>query len=282
MSGQADVILNESEALNGAAILKLEDPKTTTKLKEEATDEEITKTIKQLENSLGEIFMSINYLDDPKSNVEDMPKASKLPEELEYDNLDGSLEEMNEEPGRREPAEDQVAEIPRINRDMLRLSLKLNGRPGTPTSRYTPSVYSESDSGIGVSSPMRKKENWPRQSPAEEYSPRLSRNPKDQIWPRLSYQQSPGEDYSPRLSRNQSSMRSTRSFNLDSGKNTPTSLRLNRSFDVETYLGRMTPTDSQAADEMSLRSLTIPMGSTDGRKIIYKKDASPEHLLQLP
>jgi len=210
--------------------------------------EDISEKIKEIEESLGEIFSSINYLENPKLKMADQ---SRLPEEAEYDELDQSLEDLDNR------ITDKVADIPRINRDVLRLSLKLNGRPATPT-RYTPSVYSEADSGLG--SPEVKKNEWPRNS----YQTLIHKNEDDSLFRSLA----------------RSSMRSNRSFHMDNGVGSP-QMTPTRSFNLEPHWGRITP-DLGAGDAVSIRSLTIPVGSTDGRKIISKKDTSPDVFLQPP
>lgn len=213
--------------------------------RQEEKEDEIAKTIKQIENSIGDMFLSINGLEDTRKKFQE---STKLPEEIEYDDLDGSLEDLEEVAGRIEPSEDKVADRPR---DLLRLSFKMNGRPATPTLGYSPSVYSEADSGIGVSSPTKRKDFYPK-SVQQQWSP---------------------EEETSKFLRHSAALRSNRSYNFDNVVHTPKSLRSTNSFNDQGW---------NMQDNISLRSVTIPMGSSDGKKIIYKQDATAERLLQVP
>ena len=63
------------------------------------------------------------------------------------------------------------------------------------------------------------------------------------------------------------------------------SLKSNKSFDLDNYLlNRLTGTNSEFRnfETTSLKSLTVPVGSTDGKKIVKRSETSPEELLNLP
>lgn len=62
------------------------------------------------------------------------------------------------------------------------------------------------------------------------------------------------------------------------------SLRSNKSFDLDHYLlSKSAATwELKNVDATSLRSLTVPVGSTDGKRIVKRSETSPEELLGLP
>lgn len=229
--------------------------------KNEECDIEISKSIKKLDDSLGELYRSLCYLKETET------KPSRKVKDSETDRLsegNGSISQSSHEDGEdKEDQEDKVRDMSPVNKQMVRLSLKMNGN------RQTSSMCSEADSGIGTATPKRA---------------------SDVIWTRLedmpSSPASPASNGSPRILRNGSTLRSNRSYNFEQEnfvRNSP-GFKSSRSFDVENYiLSRLSPTcELRAFDAASLRSLTIPMGCSDGKKIIQRSETSPEDLLNLP
>lgn len=246
-----------------------------------------------LEDSLGQLYFSLCYL-----NANEGANSTKVlfPEEAEYNNLDKSIEELDSDvkPSKNEPKEEQVpvptvihskkrpprlegfdklSEVSARNQDLLRLSLRLNGnRPNTPTLRYgTSSNYSDADSGIGTTTPTKRISDLTTMSTIP--------------WVRLHPEVYDDILATPRINRNTSTTRSNRSYNFENESlNRKTwSLKSNRSLDIDNFfLNRLSPTSEfRNFDVASLQSFSIPVGSSDGRKIIKRSVTSPEGLQNL-
>lgn len=245
-----------------------------------------------LEDSFGQLKRSLCYLDPNESAIS--PKVL-FPEEAEYNDLDKSIENLDdasvtqnkdEKPSedalttpvvtnkKKRPPKLNVSDINPRNKDLLRLGLRQSCNcPNTPVVRYgTSSNYSDADSGIGTTTPTKR------------ISEMTGVN--NVPWVRMNSDVYDDILGSQRINRNTLTVRSNRSYNFDNEnsytRNT-SSLKSNRSFDIENFfLNRLSPTSEfRNFDVASLRSLTIPMGSSDGRKIIKRSETSPEELLSL-
>ncbi|KAK6638400.1 hypothetical protein RUM44_008829 [Polyplax serrata] len=251
-----------------------------------------------LEDSLGQLYLSLCYL---SSNPNGTSLSALFSEESEYNNLDKSIEDMDEverpspngenqtkeettasstgapvprkkkRPPRLEGLE-KFAEITPKNQELLRLSLRLNAnRPNTPTPRHgTSSNYSDADSGIGTTTPTKRISDLTGMS----HFPWMKLNPD-------LYDNILGTSG---VNRNQLTTRSNRSYNFESDSPRKTaSFKSNRSLDIENiFLNRLSPTSEfRNFDVTSMQSLTIPMGSSDGRKIFKRSITSPEDLQNL-
>lgn len=253
---------------------------------EEKRDDGEPNTFKALDESLGELYISLNYLNRLEKTQPRVP--AYLPEEAEYHELDKSLEDLDDGDGKADAkpcdkgressqSDEKPARMLRKknredlgpgNREAMRLSLKVNGgnRPGTPTFRGTSSNYSDADSGIGTSTPTKRISDLV----GAHFMRMNSDNDDDSL-------------ASPRILRG-TPTRSRRMYNYepDYSQRKTASLRSNASLNIDRYLNRLTPnSELRISNATSMRSLTIPMGSTDGRKIIKRSETSPEELLNL-
>ncbi|EEB10082.1 hypothetical protein Phum_PHUM016600 [Pediculus humanus corporis] len=246
-----------------------------------------------LEDSLGQLYLSLCFL-----NSNENAKKLFLPEETEYNNLDKSIEELDSKnqivnndnndfsgkdnispssttvPPCKRPQRleglDKFPEVSPRNQDLLRLSLRLNGnRPNTPTRYGNSSYYSDADSGIGTTTPTKRISGVTSMNQI----PWVKINPE--VLDILS---------TPHSNKNNLTVRSNRSYNFenDSPTRKTSSFKSNRSLDIETFfLNRSPLSDYRNFDVASLHSLSIPMGSSDGRKIIKRSITSPEDLQNL-